>query len=113
MKDVLRKGLDAFEDRRERRDEKLAEVVGRRVESMSHRPTLKLYVSVLGAINLLFWAAVIIRPYDVLDAFEKTSNAGDKLVGVVLAIVFGVGLWLSYSIFRLPTLKSNVRETSR
>ena len=80
MKDLLRKGLDAYEGRQERRDDEFAELVGRHVNAMSHRPTLKVYVTVLSVVNLIFWASVLIRPFDVLAAFNKVADVDEKLV---------------------------------
>ncbi len=101
MKDLLRKGLDAYEGRQERREDELASVVIRNVDAMSDRATLKRYIYVLSGVNILFWAAVLIRPFDVLKAFEIVAEVNDKIVVFVFAAVFGIGMWLTYSIFRL------------
>lgn len=71
------------------------------VEAMSHRPTLKLYALVLGGVNLLFWVAVLVRPFDVQSAFTKISDVNDRLVLIVIGILFGIGMWLTYALFRL------------
>lgn len=68
---------------------------------MADRATLKRQASVLVVVNSLLWAAVLIRPHDVLSAFNMVGEANDKIVAVFIAGVFGVGLWLTYSIFRL------------
>ena len=101
MKDLIRKGLDAYEGRQERRDEEMAKVLIRHVDALSHRPTLKIYISVLAGIEILLWAAVLIRPFDVMTAFKKVADVDDKLVAFFLAAVWGLGLWLTYSLFRL------------
>jgi len=101
MKDLIRKGLDAYEGRQERRDEEMAKVMIRHVDALSHRPTLKIYISVLAGIEILLWAAVLIRPFDVMAAFKKVGDVDDKLVAFFLAAVWGLGLWLTYSLFRL------------
>lgn len=79
----------------------MAKVMIRHVDALSHRPTLKIYILVLAGIDLLFWAAVLIRPFDVMTAFKKVADVDDKLVAFFLAVVWGLGLWLTYSLFRL------------
>ncbi len=112
MRDLLRKGLDAYENRQERRDENLARSVSSNVEAMSHRPTLKKYVYLLSGVNLLFWASVLLRPYDVLTAFNKVAEINNKIVFLVLTSIFGIGMWLTYSIFRLkfPDLENRTES---
>lgn len=100
MKDLLRKGLDAYEGRQERREDELASVVIRNVDAMSDRATLKRYIYVLSGVNILFWAAVLIRPFDVAAAFNKVVEVNDRIIVVFLSTVFGIGMWLTYSIFR-------------
>ena len=108
MKDLLRKGLDAYEDHRERRDEAFADLVLGNVEAMQNRRTLKIYIGVLSLLTVLFWAAVLVRPFDVYTAFQKVAHVNDKIVFVVLAAVFGIGMWLTYSLFRfrIPDLET-------
>src|SRR5580765_2302706 len=112
MKDLLRKGLDAYEIRQERRDEDFAKVMIHHVDALSHRPTLKIYILVLAGIDILLWAAVLIRPFDVMTAFRKVADIDDKLVAFFLAAVWGLGLWLTYSLFRLkfPDLEKVQRD---
>ena len=112
MKDLLRKGLDAYEDRHERRDEEFHRTMMHHVDALSHRPTLKIYIAVLAGIDLLLWAAVLIRPFDVMTAFRKVGNVDDKLVAFFIAVVWGLGMWLTYSLFRLkfPDLENSPKE---
>jgi hypothetical protein len=109
MRDLLNKGFEALGRRDERREEKWDALLTDHVEAMSHRPTLKKYVYVLGGINLLLWAAVLIRPYDVQTAFLKVSGVDDRLGMLVLTTIFGIGMWLTYALFRLkfPNLEES------
>ena len=68
---------------------------------MSDRRTLLRFIWILGTINLLIWASVLIVPADVRQAFDTVSAMNRKFGGLVLAIIFGLGMWLSYSLFRL------------
>jgi len=110
MRDWLRKRLDAYESRRERRDEELSELMISSVDAMDHRPTLKLFVYCLAGLNCLYWLSVLLVPNDVADAFSRVHEISDKVVATALAIVFGTGLWLTYAIFRLkfPDLEDAV-----
>ena len=101
MKDLLRKGLDAYEKRQERRDEEFEAAVSQHVDALSHRPTLRIYIALLAGVDLLFWAAVLIRPFDVKTALNKVADVNDKLVALFLFMIWGIGLWLTYSLFRL------------
>lgn len=101
MRKVINKGFEALGRRDEKREERMDALLTRNVEAMSHRPTLKLYALVLGGINLLIWAAVLLRPFDVQTAFAKVSEVNDRLVLIVIGILFGIGMWLTYALFRL------------
>lgn len=113
MKKLIDKGFDALDRREERREERWNRILTNNVDAMSHPPTLKRYVSVLAGVDLLFWLAVILRPFDVLYAFEKVSEIEGKLVLFVLAGIFGVGMWLTYAVFRLrfPDLEKRDEST--
>ena len=82
-------------------DDQIAETLSRGVEAMSDRLTLLIFISILGGINLLIWASVLIVPADVRDGFERVSHVNQKISAIVLALVFGLGMWLSYALFRL------------
>src|SRR5687768_11356666 len=102
--DVLSESLEKYNDKFEARwDRRLT----RHVDAMSDGGTLWKYIYVLGAVNLLLWLSVLIRPSDVLYAFTKVGNIDDRLVGTILVGVFAVGMWLTYALFRLkfPSLE--------
>lgn len=101
MKRVLEKVLDSYDRRLERREESFERTLTRGVEALSDRRTLKRYIIILSVVNVLIWASVLLVPNDVLWAFERISSIDGKLTGMVLAVVWGIGLWLTYSLFRL------------
>lgn len=101
LRDLLRKGLDAYEAKYERRDEEFANLVNRNVEALSNRRTLLIYVSILVTINALVWLSVLLFPLDIADAWATVSDLDDKLAFTLVAIIFGVGMWLTYALFRL------------
>ncbi|MEO8042398.1 MAG: hypothetical protein ABI646_07310 [Acidobacteriota bacterium] len=82
-------------------DDKLAEVVNRNVDALTDRRTLLRYLSVLGIVNVLIWLSVLIFPVEVRDGFTQVWQTSDTVAKIVLALVFGLGMWLSYSLFRL------------
>ena len=82
-------------------DDKFAETVNTSVDAMSDRRTLLRFIYILGTINLLIWASVLFVPAAVRDGFNRVWNVNQKISMIVLALVFGVGMWLSYSLFRL------------
>jgi hypothetical protein len=82
-------------------DDQFAEKLSRGVEAMSDRRTLIRFIWILGTINLLIWLSVLIVPVDVRDGFDTVSQLNRKVGGIVLALVLGLGMWLSYSLLRL------------
>lgn len=107
MTNIIRKGLDAYESRADARDERLVKIVRDRVESLSDRSTLKLYILILGGINLLVWLTVVFFPHDVYDAFSQVSEINDRIVAIIIAAFWGLGMWLTYSLcrWRVPDLE--------
>ena len=101
MRDWLRRRLEAWEGQHERRDEEFAALVSRNIDAMSDRRTLRLYVTFLAAANALVWLSVILFPKDVGRAWATVNDLDEKIGLAVIAIVFGLGLWLTYSLFRL------------
>jgi hypothetical protein len=98
---LIGKSLEKWADRRERRDEELADIVLRNMEALSDRRNLKIYISVLAGINAVIWLCVIAFPSDVEDAWQKVDELDQKITAVMIAIIFGVGFWLTYTLFRL------------
>ena len=82
-------------------DDRFAEKINANVEAMSNRAVLVRYVLVLGAVNLLIWVNVLLFSGSVRDGFSQVWEASDRIAKVVLAIVFGIGMWLTYALFRL------------
>jgi hypothetical protein len=82
-------------------DDRFAEKINAHVEAMSDRRLLLRYVLVLTAVNILIWLSVLIFPGGVRDGFTQVWDANSKLAAVVLAIGFGIGMWLTYGVFRL------------
>jgi hypothetical protein len=101
MKDFLRNRIDAFESRRDRRDQEFADTVIGHLDALSDRKTLRIYSAALAVVNALIWLTVILFPGDVAAALEKADNASNKIPLTVIAIIFGLGMWLAYSAFRL------------
>lgn len=79
----------------------IAAIVSRNLDAMSDRRTLKRYILVLATVNLLVWLSVIMFPHDVSDAWVKVTDLNDKIGAIVLAVIFAIGMWLTYSILRL------------
>jgi len=101
MRDWIRARLDEYEGRHERRDEELAALVNKHVDALSNRRTLKTYISILAVVNALIWLSVIVFPREVAAGWTTATDVNDRLGFTVIAIIFGIGMWLSYSLFRL------------
>jgi hypothetical protein len=101
MRDWLRKRLDAYGESRERRDEEFAALVNSRIDALADRRILWLNIAILSFANLIVWLSVILFPADVLHAWQTVDNLDEKIAFTVLAITFGLGMWLTYSLFRL------------
>ena len=101
MLDLLRKGFDALNRHGEKREERYDRLITKPVDAMSHRPTLKRYIYVFAALNTFLWACVLLRPFDVLAGFQKVAEIDDRLLTTIFVGLFGVGMWLTYSLFRL------------
>ena len=82
-------------------DDHIAEMLSHGVEAMADRRTLLLFIWILSSINLLIWASVLIVPADIRDGFDRVWGMSQQIGGVFIALVFGVGMWLSYALFRL------------
>ena len=82
-------------------DSRAAENLTRGIEAMSDRRTLRLYTAILAGLNILIWAAVLLVPHDVRDAFDRVAGLNQKISVVVLGLVLGIGLFLAYSLLRL------------
>lgn len=82
-------------------DDRLAETINEAVEAMSNRGILRRAVFLLGVVNLLIWLSVLVFSGSVRDGFSQVWAGSDRIAKVVLAIVFGIGMWLTYSLFRL------------
>jgi hypothetical protein len=108
VKRFLDRVIDSYDSRMEKREELFERTLAGNVDALSDRRTLKITVATLGGVNLLLWACVVLVPRDLIRAFEKVGSISDKVVLAVIAIVFGIGLWLTYSLFRLefPDLES-------
>lgn len=86
---------------KEENDERFAERLNDSIEAMSDRRVLLRFLFVGAVLNVLIWLCVIIFPGDVREAFSRVNEASDKLSKVILALVFGLGMWVTYSLFRL------------
>lgn len=86
---------------KEESDDQFAERIGAQIDAMSDRKLLVKYLLVLGTVNLLIWLSALIFSDGVRDGFTRVWNTNNKLAMIVLALVFGVGMWLTYALFRL------------
>ncbi|MBK8464649.1 MAG: hypothetical protein IPL32_02355 [Chloracidobacterium sp.] len=101
MRKLIEKASDALYQQEEKKEERIAQLLDRHVDAMADRLTLKKYIYVLSGINFVLWACVMIFPYDIYKAFETVGNIDDRIVLTVVAIIFGIGMWLTYALFRL------------
>lgn len=88
-------------DANDRFEEKWNRRLTKHVDAMSDRKTLWKYIYVLASVNLLMWLSVLVRPFDVLTAFETIGSIDDRLVLTILIGIFAIGMWLTYALFRV------------
>lgn len=101
MKDLLRRGLDAYEGRGERRDEELADALSRGVAALSDRGVHRTTLAILSTINALIWLSVLIVPHDVSATWVNVTDLDAKLGVMLVGTVFGIGMWLTSALLRL------------
>ena len=101
MKNLLDKGLAALERRGEKKEERISSLLDRHVDAMADHSTLILYIYVLSGVNLLFWLCVVFFPFEVYRALETVGNLNDRIALLMVGIVFGTGMWLTYALFRI------------
>ena len=78
-------------------DDRTAERLNDAITRMNDRQVLFRFFAIMLVANLLIWICVLIFPEPVYHAFQRVNAANDKLSKVVLALVFGVGMFLAYS----------------
>jgi hypothetical protein len=89
-------------DRMERDDNsRIADGLNRAVESLSDRRAIYRSLVVLGLSNLILWLGILIFPGTVRGAFERLIGLNGKIGVAALGIPLGIGLYFSYSLFRL------------
>lgn len=98
---LLRRGLDAYEGRTQRRDDQFSEITSRHIESMDDRSSLSRYVCILSLIDLFYFVCILLFPFEVYEGFQKVSEINERIAFTIFAIIFGTGLWLTYAVARL------------
>src|SRR4051812_31621528 len=101
MRNWIRARLKEYEGRSERNDEQLAALVDRHLDALSNRRTLKIYIFVLASANACVWLSVVLFSGEVFKAWTIVTDVNNRIGFVTLAIIFGIGMWLTYSLFRL------------
>ncbi|HYJ92186.1 MAG TPA: hypothetical protein VEV84_12820 [Pyrinomonadaceae bacterium] len=101
MRDWLRKRLDAWEGRQARRDEEFAALLNRNIDALADRRTRLIYLGILAVLNAFIWLAVIIFPRDIREAWATVNSLDERIGSVIIAIIFGLGMWFTYTLFRL------------
>lgn len=112
---LLRKGLDAYETRQEQKIEKYAEIAERGLGVMEDQRNLVRLTWVLGIANGLLWLIVIVIPRVLDNVWSVAIEFDDNASWYVFVVVFGLGLSLTYALFRLkfqdledPNIKDDI-----
>lgn len=82
-------------------DERTAANLNHALQRMADRTVLKRFFFVCLGLNVLIWISVLLFPRDVHGAFRSVHDASNKLSSTVLGLIFGIGMFLAYTIFRL------------
>jgi hypothetical protein len=91
----------------EREDMRAASDLIEMVEALSDRRALFRFLAICAIGNLLIWIVSVVFASRVYDAMSYVVP--DKIGVIVLGIPFGLGMYLTYCIFRLkvPTIEDN------
>ena len=98
---LLRKGLEALAGKHDSRDEEFANLINRNLDALRDRDTLHLYTAILACLNAAVWFSLIFFPRGVRNGLNTVGDLDEKIVSVVIAIVFALGFWLTYVLFRM------------
>jgi len=85
----------------EEAEDRLGDNLNNFVDGMADRRNLIRFLLFCGFANLLIWLCVIIFPAAVRDSFVLVNEVSDKISKATLAVPFGLGLFFTYSLFRL------------
>jgi len=85
----------------EEADDQLADNLNKIVDGMAEKRNLIRFLLFCGFANLIIWLCVIIFPAVISDSFVLVNDVSDKIGKATLAVPFGLGLFLAYSLFRL------------
>jgi len=99
MRDWIRNRLDAYGQKGERYDE-FAATISRHVDALNDRKVHRRYLALIAALNIGVWLAVLVFPRDIEKAWLTVTDLSDRIGATLIAIVFGLGLWLTYTILR-------------
>lgn len=92
---------EKLEQRRDETDSRIDEGFSKGIELLSDRSNIYRALIVLGICNLILWLSVLIFPSFVGSVWANVGRVSDKVAVALLGIPFGLGLYLTYSIFRL------------
>ena len=108
----LRKGLDSYEGRFEKKDDRYSSWISRGMDALDDRPTLKRFFYVLLVLEGAYWSLVLFLPLEVFRFFEFLDEWSNKGIVIVVGIVFGTGLYIAYVLFRFkfPNLEDTPPE---
>lgn len=87
--------------RNDKRDDLVAKAVDHGVEALSDRKTLIGYLALILSLNIILWAAVIFRPYEMREAAESVNTTSNMILVIIFGVIFGFGMWITYSLLRL------------
>lgn len=96
----LRRQLDSYEGRFEKKEERYSSWVTRGMNALDDRPTLKRFFFVLLGLEVVYWCSVLFFPFSVLHVLEFVGEWSDKSLVLILGCVFGTGLYIAYVLFR-------------
>jgi len=89
-------------DKLEKKDDgPAADYVNLLVEQMADRTKLYRALIIFGGLNLLIWLGILVFPSDVSVAFAKVNDLDPKMGFIVIAFIFGIGLFFSYGAIKL------------
>ena len=105
MLDPVRKllgwGLDRVEGRAEQNEDRNWEYASRGLAALDNRSTFYRFFLILLGLEAAYLGFVILAPDTVLDMLSRLNDWSPKGLMLLIGVIFGTGLWLTYSLFRM------------
>lgn len=101
IRKLLRWGIDHVESRAERNENRNWEYASRGLVALENRSTFYRFFLVLLVLEAAYVGFVILAPNTAIEMLSRLNDWSPKGLTLVIGVIFGTGLWLTYSLFRM------------